>query len=129
MKAINFAHISLLATFLFIGTAAFSQNTSVTNSKKQNSTEMKTYIIERDIPNAGQLTAEQLKDISKASCAVLKDMGPKIQWLHSYVSGNKFYCVYKAENEDLIREHAKKGGFPCNKIIEVATTISPATAN
>ena len=89
---------------------------------------MKTYLIERNIPGAGDLTAEQLKGISQTSCTVLKEMGPKIEWQHSYVTGNKVYCVYKAENKELIEEHAKKGGFPANSISEVATTISPATA-
>jgi hypothetical protein len=89
---------------------------------------MKTYVIERIIPGAGDLTAEQLKGISQTSCTVLKEMGPKIQWQHSYVTGDKVYCVYKAENKRLIEEHAKKGNFPANSISEVATVISPATA-
>ena len=89
---------------------------------------MKTYLIERDIPGAGNLTPAQLKAISQKSCSVLKDMGPQIQWIQSYVTGDKIFCVYKAENEELIREHAKKGGFPANKITEVDTEISPATA-
>jgi hypothetical protein len=89
---------------------------------------MKTYLIERDIPGAGNLTPEQLKAISQKSVAVLKEMGPQIQWIQSYVTGDKIFCVYKAENEDLIREHAQKGGFPANKITEVDTQISPATA-
>lgn len=89
---------------------------------------MKTYLIERDIPNAGKLTPEQLKAISQKSCNVLQHMGPQIQWIHSYVTGDKIFCVYKAENESLIREHAKEGGFPANVITEIATTISPATA-
>ena len=90
---------------------------------------MKTYLIEREIPGAGKLTPEQLKSISQTSCGVLKEMGPSIKWLHSYVTGNKIYCVYQAENEELIKEHAKKGGFPANNIVEIGTTISPATAN
>lgn len=90
---------------------------------------MKTFLIEREIPGAGKLTAEELKAISQTSCTVLKSMGPQIQWLHSYVTGNKIYCIYKAENEQLIRDHAKKGGFPANTISEVPTVISPATAN
>lgn len=90
---------------------------------------MKTYLIEREIPGAGKLTQEQLKSISQTSCGVLKEMGPKIQWIHSYVTGDKIFCIYKAENEDLVKEHAKKGGFPANKITEIGTTISPATAN
>jgi hypothetical protein len=90
---------------------------------------MKSYLIEREIPDAGKLTPEQLKAVSQASCTVLKEMGPQIEWVHSYVTGNKIFCIYKAENEDLIREHAKKGGFPANKITQIATVISPATAN
>ena len=90
---------------------------------------MKTYLIEREIPDAGKLTAEELKGISQKSCSVLKEMGPRIQWIQSYVTGNKITCIYKAESEELIREHAKKGGFPANTITEVASVISPATAN
>jgi len=90
---------------------------------------MKTYVIEREIPNAGSLTDEQLQAISKKSNDVLKTLGPKIQWVESYVTGNKIYCVYKAENEELIQEHAEKGGFPANKITQVSSIISPATAD
>ena len=89
---------------------------------------MKTYVIERSIPGAGDLTKEELKGISQTSCAVLKEMGPHIEWDQSYVTGDKVYCVYKAENKELIEEHAKKGGFPANSISEVTTVISPATA-
>jgi hypothetical protein len=89
---------------------------------------MKTYVIERDIPAAGALTSAQLKAISQTSCSVLDEMGPKIEWMHSYVTGDKIFCIYKAENEELLREHAKKGGFPCNNVYEVANVISPATA-
>ena len=89
---------------------------------------MKTYLIEREIPDAGKLTPEQLKGISQKSCSVLTEMGPSIQWIQSYVTGNKIYCIYKAENAELIREHAKKGGFPANTIVEVSSVISPATA-
>jgi hypothetical protein len=119
-----------LAIVLFIGiTAAKAQTTAANNnSSTSNSTKMKTYLIERDIPNAGKLTPAQLKAISQKSCEVLKNMGPQIEWLQSYVTGDKIFCVYKAENEDLIREHAKEGGFPANVITEVKTTISPATA-
>ena len=79
-------------------------------------------------PWRGQLTPEQLKAISQKSCSILQNMGPQIQWIQSYVTGDKIFCVYKAENEDLIREHAKEGGFPANVITEISTTISPATA-
>lgn len=87
------------------------------------------YVIERVIPGAGKLTPEQLKGISLTSCGVLKEMGPQIQWLQSYVTGDKVYCVYLAASEEMVREHAKKGGFPANSVSEVATIISPRTAD
>lgn len=119
----------ILAIMLFTGFATMAQTKTATdNSSTTKTPVMKTYLIERDIPDAGKLTPEQLKSISQKSCSVLKDMGPQIQWIQSYVTGNKIFCVYKAENEDLIREHAKKGGFPANVITEINTTISPATA-
>ncbi|MEO6980449.1 MAG: DUF4242 domain-containing protein [Mucilaginibacter sp.] len=122
-------NILLLAIILFTSVTAMAQTTTVKDtSSKFNSVKMKTYLIERDIPNAGKLTPEQLKAISQKSCSVLQNMGPQIQWLQSYVTGDKIFCVYKAENEDLIREHAKQGGFPANVITEIATTFSPATA-
>ena len=89
---------------------------------------MKSYVIERSIPGAGNFTAEQLKSISQTSCAVIEDIGPSIEWQHSYVTGNKIYCVYKAENKSIIEEHAQKGGFPANTISEVAIIINPKTA-
>lgn len=114
----------------FAGFSAVAQNSSATNNEKTaKMKELKTYLIEREIPNAGKLTPEQLKGISQTSCSVLKELGPKIQWIHSYVTGNKIYCIYKSESEELIREHAKKGGFPANSIVEIASVISPATAN
>ena len=130
MKTITNRHNFLLAMLLFSGYASIGQKATATNnSKTVNATEMKTYVIEREIPGAGKLTAAQLKGISQTSCGVLKEMGPRIQWIQSYVTGNKIYCIYKAENEELIREHAKKGGFPANSISEVSSVISPATAN
>jgi len=89
---------------------------------------MPKYVIEREIPEAGNLTAAQLKDIAKTSCGVLDKMGPKVQWKHSYVTDNKIYCVYIAPNEEAVREHAKQGGFPANKISKVSTIIDPITA-
>ena len=128
MKSIT-NRILVFAIMLFAGYASRAQTTTASNnSTTANSTTMKTYLIERDIPGAGKLTPEQLKTISQKSCSVLKEMGPQIQWIQSYVTGDKIFCVYKAENEELIREHAKKGGFPANKITEVSTEISPATA-
>ena len=89
---------------------------------------MPQYIIERDIPGAGKLTSAELKGISQKSCNVLNEMGPQIQWVHSYVTGDKIYCVYRAPNEKMVREHAKKGGFPANRVSEIKTTINPTTA-
>lgn len=117
------------AFVLFFVLASVNSFAQTASSKTQNKPVMKTYLIEREIPDAGKLTPEQLKGISQKSCTVLKQMGPTIEWQHSYVTGNKIFCVYKAENEELLREHAKKGGFPVNKITEVGTVISPETAN
>ena len=130
MKSLT-SRISLLLTILlFAGFASIAQESNATDqSKTQKTNEMKTYLIEREIPNAGLLTPAELKGISQKSCSVLKDIGPGIQWIHSYVTGNKIYCIYKAESEELIREHAKKGGFPANKIVEISSVISPATAD
>jgi hypothetical protein len=89
---------------------------------------MPKYVIERDIPNAGKLTAEQLQGISQTSCSVLRDLGPEIQWVQSYVTADKVYCVYIAPDAEIIREHAKRGGFPANRISEVASIIDPTTA-
>ncbi|HET7441835.1 MAG TPA: DUF4242 domain-containing protein [Terriglobales bacterium] len=89
---------------------------------------MPKYVIEREIPGAGKLTAEQLQGISQKSCGVLRNLGPQIQWVHSYVTDNKIYCVYIAPNEQMVREHANQGGFPANKISEVKRVIDPTTA-
>ena len=119
----------LLVIMLFAGYTTLAQNAIVTDkSKTKNTSEMKSYVIEREIPGAGKLTPAELKAISQTSCTVLKEMGPKIQWIHSYVTGNKIYCIYKAESIELVKEHAKKGGFPANAISEVSSVISPATA-
>ena len=89
---------------------------------------MPKYVIEREIPGAGKLTREQLQGISQKSCGVLAKMGPQIQWLHSYVTDDKVYCVYIAPNEEAVREHAKQGGFPANRVSEVKQVIDPTTA-
>ena len=89
---------------------------------------MPQFVIERTIPGAGSLTAEQLKAVSQTSCGVLKQLGPAIQWEHSYVTDDKIYCVYSAPNAELIREHARLGGFPAESVQEVRMVISPATA-
>ena len=89
---------------------------------------MPKYVIEREIPGAGKLSADQLQAISQTSCGVLRQLGSEIQWVHSYVTGDKIYCVYIAPNEELVREHARKGGFPANSIAEVSSIIDPTTA-
>lgn len=89
---------------------------------------MPKYIIERQIPGAGKLSSDQLKTISQKSREVLCKLGTDIQWIHSYVAGDKVYCIYLAPSEELIREHARLGGFPANSITEVSTIIEPLTA-
>ncbi|HVX60780.1 MAG TPA: DUF4242 domain-containing protein [Pirellulales bacterium] len=89
---------------------------------------MPKYVIEREIPGAGQFTAEQLRGISQTSCGVLNKLGPQIQWVESYVTDDTIYCVYIAPNKELIEEHARQGGFPANRISEVRTMIDPTTA-
>lgn len=89
---------------------------------------MPKYVIERDIPGAGNLSPEDLQGISQKSCSVLRNMGPQIQWVQSYVTGDKIYCVYIAPDEASIRQHAEQGGFPANRISEVKTTIDPTTS-
>jgi hypothetical protein len=89
---------------------------------------MPRYVIERDLPGAGALPADQLRVISQKSCAVLNELGPEIQWDHSYVTQDKLYCVYISPNEELVREHARRGGFPADRISEVKTVIDPITA-
>jgi hypothetical protein len=89
---------------------------------------MPKYVIEREIPGAGSLSPEELRGISQTSCGVLRQMGPQIQWVHSYVTGDKIYCVYIAPNAETIREHATQGGFPANRISEIKSIIDPTTA-
>lgn len=89
---------------------------------------MPKYLIEREIPGAGSLTAEQLQGIAQKSCSILKDMGPSIQWQESYVTDDKVYCVYIAEDEKSIRDHAEQGGFPVNRISQIRGMIDPTTA-
>ena len=89
---------------------------------------MPKFVIEREIPGAGKLSAADLHAISQKSCGVLNKMGPKIQWLQSYVTDNKIYCVYIAPDEATVREHAKQGGFPANSVARVATVIDPTTS-
>ncbi len=89
---------------------------------------MPKYVIERELPGAGSLSAEELRGISQTSCNVLNSMGPQIQWVQSQVTDHKIYCTYIAPNEEMVRQHAEQGGFPANKISEVRSVIDPTTA-
>ena len=89
---------------------------------------MPKFVIEREIPGAGNLSAAELQQVAQTSCGVLNNLGPQIQWVESFVTDDKVYCVYIALNEEIIREHARQGGFPANKISEVKTVIDPTTA-
>ncbi len=89
---------------------------------------MPKFVIEREIPGAGDLSGQELQAISQKSCGVLQNMGPQIQWVQSYVTGDKIYCVYIAPNEEMVREHAEQGGFPANRVSEVKSVIDPTTA-
>lgn len=88
---------------------------------------MPKYVIEREIPSAGEFTGPQLKAISQTSCSVLRKLGSEIQWIESFVTADKIYCIYRAPNEQLIKEHAAIGGFPANRVSEVVSTIDPTT--
>jgi len=111
--------------FMFVA-PVMAQNKE--KEKDVQSAVMKTYVIEREIPGAGKLTADDLKGISQTSCNVLDEMGPSIEWMHSYVTENKVYCVYRTTDKELLKQHAEKGGFPINSISELSAQISPATA-
>ena len=89
---------------------------------------MPKFVIERNIPKIGAVSTGELQAISQKSCGVLQDLGPEVQWVHSYVTGDKIYCVYNAANEGLVREHARRGGFPADSVARVVTTIDPTTA-
>lgn len=89
---------------------------------------MPKFLIERELPGAGQLTTEQLQGVSQKSCDVLRNLGPQIQWVHSYVTDDKIYCVYIAPDAEMIREHARQGGFPANSVSEIKTIIDPTMA-
>jgi hypothetical protein len=89
---------------------------------------MPKFVIEREIPGAGALSPEQLQAISQTSCGVLRTLGPEIQWVQSFVTADKIYCVYIAPNEEMVREHAAQGGFPANSVAQVARIIDPTTA-
>ena len=128
MKTLKKSFSLLIAAMLLIGYVTYAQTTSTNNnSKTSNQTQMKTYLIERNIPNAGKLTHEELKAISQKSCSVITEMGPDIQWIQSYVTNDKLYCIYIAPNPEMIREHATRGCFPIDTVREVKTIIDPTT--
>jgi len=89
---------------------------------------MPKFVIERQVPGVGSMSPEQLQAVSQTSCSVLRNLGPQIQWLHSYVTDDTIFCVYIAPNEDVVREHARLGGFPANRVSQVRTVIDPTTA-
>ncbi len=122
--------MTLLSLILMFGSlTAYTQTASVSKTKNAKSMKtMNTYVIEREIPNAGNLTATDLQGIAQKSCSVLKELGPDIEWVQSYVTDNKIFCIYKAANEEILRTHAMKGGFPINSVHLLSTMISPATA-
>ena len=132
MKAFIYKSVSLIF-FLFVtlgSSDVFAQDKAEKSTSDGDSGIMKTYLIEREIPDVGQTSKEGLKAISQKSCSVLEKMDAnKIQWVHSYVAEDKIYCIYKATDTELLREHAEKGGFPINSITEVSNVIGPATAN
>ena len=130
MKTNTQKMISLVFALL-VTTVAFAQTTATAGKTKKttnSASTMNTYLIERNIPGAGVLTGEELKGIAQKSCSVLKELGPEIEWVHSYVTADKIYCIYRAQNEEILRVHAEKGGFPINSVTKINTTISPATA-
>jgi len=127
MKPITSRFILVFAILFFASVTTLAQTTSSSTSKST-TTEMKTYLIEREIPGAGKLTPEQLKSISQTSCNVLKEMAPHIEWIHSYVTDDKIYCVYQAPDEATVKKHADESGFPANKISRVRSMMDPSTA-
>ena len=109
-------------------TAVYDPPTSHTAFNEIEEATMPKYLIEREIPGAGKLSAQELQAVSQKSCSVLQRLGPQIQWVQSYVTGDKVYCVYVAPNEEMVRKHAQEGGFPANKISEIKSVIDPTTA-
>lgn len=131
MKNVRKINVLLLVLMLMSVAALAQQASTKQKNEKKKSTQtktMNTYVIEREIPAAGNLSAADLQGISQKSCSVLKELGPEIEWVQSYVTDNKIFCIYRAENEEILRTHAEKGGFPINAVHKLSTMISPATA-
>lgn len=128
MKAVITFVSSCIVFLVFSATVCAQADGAKNSSANATDTLLMTFVIERDIPGAGKFTPSDLKSASQQSCTVIKELGPGIQWIHSYVTGNKIYCIYKAKNETILLDHAKKSGFPANKISEVTAIIDPLTA-
>lgn len=121
-------HIVVFTATLLLGAAAAFANEAGSTDKAATAP-MRQYVIERDIPGASKMTAPELRAAAAKSNAVLHELGPDIQWVQSYVAGDKLYCIYNARSEELIKRHAQRSGFPANRITPVATVINPTTAN
>ena len=126
-------HSTLLALvvaviFLAAFTSSMDKKDKVASQKNVYPVQMNMYVIEREIPGLGNWSQEELKAASQKSCVVLKELAPHVEWIQSYVTGDKMYCIYRAENEEYVREHAKRGGFPANSVAKVTGIISPETA-
>ena len=123
--------LMIISTFALVTTGCNDSDRTSADSIRAEATasNQNMYVIERVIPGASELTAEDLKGISQTSNGVLDEMGSEIKWMHSYVAGDKVYCVYTAPNEEMVREHARKGGFPANSVTKVTTVIDPTTGN
>lgn len=130
MTAVNLLirRAGLWILVVFVIAACNNKSKSDTKTAQATTSAMPMYVIERDVPGAGKMTPQQLKELSQKSCEVLRGLGSDIEWDHSYVAEDKLYCVYRAKDSSLIRLHAKLGGFPANKITYAGTIISPRTA-
>lgn len=125
MKSVQIHHL-LLVVSLMVSTVAISQSSKAKGPVVEPDV-LKTYLIEREIPNAGDFTAEQWQGISQKSNKILKSLGPDIKWVHSYVTDNKVYCIYKATNKEIIEKHAQLAGIPVSAILQISTKINPDT--
>ena len=114
--------------FLAAFTSSMDKKEKVGSQKNVYPVQMNMYVIEREIPGLGNWSQEELKAASQKSCVVLKELAPHVEWIQSYVTGDKMYCIYRAENKEYVREHAKRGGFPANSVAKVTGIISPETA-
>lgn len=128
MKTTKKTSSILMTVLMLIGYVTYGQQTNSNSLTTKKQTKMNTYVIERNIPNAGELTNGQLQEIAQKSCGVVNAMGPQIEWDHSYVTGDKLFCIYRATSEDVVREHGKAGGFPVDNVYQVSAIFSPESA-